>query len=218
MTEQKIAEIFEQVGLAKIVRELGNNELLNAVQSAMIEIAGHSEIPNNHEGLDDAAKNYALNTAEDSEQYSARYLGYKDGAKWQKEQDDKELSEKIAAAYQLGRSDERKQKPAEKSEIPTNLDDLLDDYFEKLVVPDHQIIFEDTFRKIAKDFYGYGSSEKPNNHAEWSEEDEKMLEDICSHLVAYPDTRARWQKFLRSLRPHWQTQRGADECLVSRAE
>ena len=62
------------------------------------------------QGLDDAAKNYALNTAEDSEQYSARYLGYKDGAKWQKEQDDKELSEKIAAAYQLGRSDERKQK------------------------------------------------------------------------------------------------------------
>lgn len=55
--------------------------------------------------LDEAAKVYALNTAEDSEQYSARYLGYKDGAKWQKEQDDKELSEKIAAAYQLGVKD-----------------------------------------------------------------------------------------------------------------
>jgi len=74
---------------------------------------GSSEKPNNHEGLDDAAKNYALNTAEDSEQYSARYLGYKDGAKWRKEQDDKELSEKIAAAYQLGVKD-KEQKPVEK--------------------------------------------------------------------------------------------------------
>ena len=31
------------------------------------------------------------------------------GAKWQKEQDDKELSEKIASAYQLGRKDEKEQ-------------------------------------------------------------------------------------------------------------
>ena len=44
--------------------------------------SGSSEIPND---LEEAAKNYALNTAEDSEQYSARYLGYKDGAKWQAE-------------------------------------------------------------------------------------------------------------------------------------
>ena len=43
----------------------------------------------------------------------------------------------------------------EKSEKPTNLDDLLDDYFEKLVVPEHQIIFEDTYRKIATDFYEF---------------------------------------------------------------
>jgi len=51
------------------------------------------------------------------------------------------------------------------SEIPTNLDELLDDYFEKLVVPEHQIIFEDTYRKIATDFYrmGQGASEKPMN-------------------------------------------------------
>jgi len=73
---------------------------------------GHSEIPNTPEGLDEAAKAYALDTAEDTEQYSARYLGYKDGAKWQKEQDDKELSEKIAAAYQLGIKD-KEQKSVE---------------------------------------------------------------------------------------------------------
>ena len=48
----------------------------------------------------------------------------------------------------------------EKSEIPTNLDDLLDDYFEKLVVPEHQIIFEDTYRKIATDFFNYGRNAK----------------------------------------------------------
>jgi hypothetical protein len=53
----------------------------------------------------------------------------------------------------------------EKSEIPNNLDDLLDDYFEKLVVPEHQIIFKDTYRKIATDFFrmGQGASEKPMN-------------------------------------------------------
>ena len=68
--------------------------------------------------------------------------------------------------------------PTEKSEPPSNLDELLDDYFENLQVPDHQIIFEDTFRKIATDFYGYGRSEKPNNHAEWSEEDEEIFNNI----------------------------------------
>ena len=52
----------------------------------------------------------------------------------------------------------------EKSEIPTNLDELLDGYFEKLVVPEHQIIFEDTYRKIATDFYRMGQgAEKPMN-------------------------------------------------------
>lgn len=39
MTEKKIAEIFEHVGLAKIVRELKNDVLTNVVQSAMIELA-----------------------------------------------------------------------------------------------------------------------------------------------------------------------------------
>ena len=48
----------------------------------------------------------------------------------------------------------------EKSEIPTNLDSLLDDYFERLVVPEHQIIFEDTYRKIATDFYELGRNAK----------------------------------------------------------
>lgn len=119
---------------------------------------GISEKPNNHEecvpeiketgtqGLDDAAKNYALNTAEDSEQYSARYLGYKDGAKWQKEQDDKELSEKIAAAYQLGRSDERKQKEQKPNYAHG---EFIDDF-------------------------PY-SAEKENKPVEWSDEDETTV-------------------------------------------
>lgn len=36
--EKIIADVFEKVGLAKIVREQVNNELTNAVQSAMIEL------------------------------------------------------------------------------------------------------------------------------------------------------------------------------------
>lgn len=39
MTEEYIANVFEKVGLAKIVREQGNDALTNAVQSAMIELS-----------------------------------------------------------------------------------------------------------------------------------------------------------------------------------
>ena len=66
--------------------------------------------------------------------------------------------------------------------MDNNLDALMDDYFEKLVVPEHQIIFEDTFRKIAKDFYGYGSSEKPNNLS-W--QDIRRIVEIADHLCPY---------------------------------
>ena len=38
-SEEHIADVFEKVGLAKIVREQGNDELTNAVQSAMIELS-----------------------------------------------------------------------------------------------------------------------------------------------------------------------------------
>jgi len=38
-SEKYIADIFEKVGLARIVREQGNDELTNAVQSAMIELS-----------------------------------------------------------------------------------------------------------------------------------------------------------------------------------
>jgi hypothetical protein len=38
-SEKHIADIFEKVGLAKIAREQGNDELTNAVQSAMIELS-----------------------------------------------------------------------------------------------------------------------------------------------------------------------------------
>ena len=38
-SEEYIANVFEKVGLAKIVREQGNNELTNAVQSAMLELS-----------------------------------------------------------------------------------------------------------------------------------------------------------------------------------
>lgn len=38
-SERYIADVFEKVGLAKIVREQGNDALTNAVQSAMIELS-----------------------------------------------------------------------------------------------------------------------------------------------------------------------------------
>ena len=68
---------------------------------------GHSEIPND---LEEAADEYEkANTGIYPEvgQTSIRDA-FIDGAKWQKEQDDKGLSEKIAAAYQLGVRDKEK--------------------------------------------------------------------------------------------------------------
>ena len=98
------------------------------------------------------------------------------------------------------------------SETPSNLDELLDYYFENLQVPEHQIIFEDTFRKIVKDFYGYGSSEKLNNHAEWSEEDDDNLRRIIRVLE---DNDSDWKElsdWLTSLRPQpKQEPEGLDE-------
>ena len=43
---------------------------------------GRSEKPNNHEGLDEAAKEDAFNNAEDSIEYMARLAGFKAGAEW----------------------------------------------------------------------------------------------------------------------------------------
>ena len=45
-SEQHIADIFEKVGLAKIVREQGNDDLTNALQDAMLELSkvGNAEL------------------------------------------------------------------------------------------------------------------------------------------------------------------------------
>ena len=102
---------------------------------------------------------------------------------------------------------------AEPSETPSNLDELMDSYFENLQVPEHQIIFEDTYRKIAKDFYGYGHDAKQ----EWSEEDEDKLYQVMETLLAdktvalreTPHCKALHEAYdemlawLKSLRPHW---------------
>ena len=44
-SEKYIADVFEMVGLAKIVREQGNDALTEALQSAMIELAKYSVVP-----------------------------------------------------------------------------------------------------------------------------------------------------------------------------
>ena len=119
------AELIQKIR-AEIISRIDKRHLSTQARNELVSLLSfldtlESEKPNTHlehvpeiketdtQGLDEAAKNYALNTAEDSEQYSARYLGYKDGAKWQKEQDNKELSEKIATAYQLGIAHQKEQ-------------------------------------------------------------------------------------------------------------
>lgn len=96
---------------------------------------------------------------------------------------------------------QQEQKPAESS---TNLDEILDDYFANFNVPEHQIIFEDTFRKIAKDFYELGRNSKP---AEWSEEDEKIMQTMIKDGDLKPSEIA----WLKSLRPSWKPSEEQEE-------
>jgi len=151
---------------------------------------GSSEKPNNHEehvpeiketgtrGLDEAAKAYALDTAEDTEQYSARYLGYKDGAKWQKEQDDKELSEKIAAAYQLGIKD-KEQKSVE------GLDEAADAYEEGY--------FEDCESAKRAAYYGFKAG------AKWRDRQLNWARDLVQAGIDKPENAANLMKRLKEL-------------------
>lgn len=74
--------------------------------------SGSTEIPND---LEEAAIEYSAigyspfdDPYEKHQQFECSKLVFIDGAKWQKERDDKELSEKIAAAYQLGLTDKEK--------------------------------------------------------------------------------------------------------------
>ena len=91
---------------------------------------GSSEIPND---LEEAAEKHSTDydstircVLESSNQKTIWKREHKEtfiaGAKWQKEQDDKELSEKIAAAYQLGVKDkEQMMKEAVEVMVTTNL-------------------------------------------------------------------------------------------------
>ena len=83
------------------------NNVKQAIE-ALSEPNGSSEIPND---LEEAAKKHLCY---DEDCKGAWYEpivrnAFIAGAKWQKAQSDKELSEKIAGAYQLGLADKEKQ-------------------------------------------------------------------------------------------------------------
>jgi len=101
---------------------LGNDRSIREHNSSLVKIAEHvydllhPSLPSN---LDEAAEEYVKTTSvkvwgridpkKDLDSYMARANygtglldGFKAGAEWQKEQNYKDLSEKIAAAYQLG--------------------------------------------------------------------------------------------------------------------
>ena len=77
------------------------NNVKQAIE-ALSEPNGSSEIPND---LEEAAKAYA----DDTNPTDSFYEAFKEGALWMREQLMKELSEKIASAYQLGLADKEKQ-------------------------------------------------------------------------------------------------------------
>ena len=95
------------------------NNVKQAIE-ALSEPDGSSEIPND---LEEASRKHSCYD-EDCE--GAWYEpivrnAFIAGAKWQKENDEKELSEKIASAYQLGLADKEKQmvKEAVEGEVMT---------------------------------------------------------------------------------------------------
>ena len=51
--------------------------------------------------------------------------------------------------------------------------------------------------------YLFGIEKQKKQKPAWSEEDEKMLDNICSHLYATPEKRDKMQKWLKSLRHSW---------------
>ena len=77
-----------------------------------VECCGSSEIPNDLESYAQKVEDH-YDVGEERGYLCVHRGEVKDaviaGASWQKEKDDKELSEKIASAYQLGRKDEKEQ-------------------------------------------------------------------------------------------------------------
>lgn len=97
------------------------SKLLHECESAYNNgyVAGQQSKPEVSEDVEEAAKAYAddINSNECLYTYTDFTDAFKAGAKWQKEQDDKELSEKIASAYQLGLADKEKMMMKEAVEV-----------------------------------------------------------------------------------------------------
>lgn len=94
-------------------------------------------------------------------------------------------------------------KESEDERIRKELIQYLKDYPN---LPNGQYSRDDFFTYLEKQKSDGGSSEKPNNHKEWSEEDEEMRESIIDYLNSkqvYAHSRANMIVWLKSLRPSW---------------
>ena len=102
---------------------------LNLLLSFLDTLEGHSEKPNNHEGLDEAAENYVT----DWSKISAYEIeqAFKAGAEWQKDKDTRDMymsdNRHFQKVYELGRKEEMEQmmKEAVEGEVVKDISNKL---------------------------------------------------------------------------------------------
>ena len=127
VSEQPVCEGLEEEYKNYVENDPVYSKLVNGIVGLSIARhfyeLGRQSKPEVSEGLEEAAKAYA----DDTNPADSFYDAFKEGASWQKEKDDKELSEMIAGAYQLGRKDEKEQMMKEAVEgwlVANGLNDL----------------------------------------------------------------------------------------------
>ena len=182
-SEKHIADIFEKVGLAKIVREQGNDELTNALQDAMLELSkvGNTEWSEEDEKM----RNLAIEWAETmSGQFNFVDMDSKDFHKiiaWLKS-----LPERF--------NPQPKQK---QNDYITPHKEFFKFIYDRLINVHKENPNVDYMRSFKERLNNLSFGEKQ----EWSEEDEKMLQSIIKDFRAGKVSTIGQEQWLKSLRP-----------------
>ena len=224
-SEKYIADVFEKVGLAKIVREQGNDALTNAIQSAMIELSKVENTEWNEE--DKTTMNDLISllwilqgSTNLREGTASKYTHWL-----------KSLPERFNLQPKIEWNEED-EKPSifppglgevHWNPIPSAKKELMEKAAEKLskeeYVKKFKALCEAYEIKLPNreyDIYGlcedlhklFGDIQNP---VEWSDEDENMRNliietlDDNSHYFPFKETKKKMMDWLKSLRPqsHW---------------
>ena len=178
-SEKYIADVFEKVGLAKVVRELANDELTDALQFAMIELAEtNPPVEWNEEDNDMLNRCISL-------------MSYNDAAK---EETDwlKFLKNRVLPQPKQEWSEEDE-------EIINNIGEYLNCYGNYIADKN-----EEKTAKIYKSADWLKSfKDRVRSKQEWSKEDEKILRGITAYVSTHAcelDGFDKWYEWLQALK------------------